>query len=106
MKGNSLFKWTHEGKKAFHQMKEAMENTPVLVCPDYTKEFIMYSYALYHTHLAILMHKNNEGVESPIAFMSYLLKDHELKYSEMEKHAFSMVKAVKHFRFMLLSSVF
>lgn len=104
MKVNSLIKWTLKGKKAFHQIKEAMANTAALVCPDYIKYFIMYSYALDHTYLAILMQKNHEGVESPIAFMSYSLKAHELKYSKMEKHAFSMVKPVKHFRFYILNS--
>ncbi|XP_059068490.1 uncharacterized protein LOC131858997 [Cryptomeria japonica] len=104
MKGNSLFKWTPEGKQAFHHIKEAMANAPVLVCPDYSKEFILYSYVSDHTCSAILMQRNSEVVESPIAFMSYLLKTHELKYLEMEKHAFVMVKAVKHFRFYILNS--
>ncbi|XP_059078073.1 uncharacterized protein LOC131876648 [Cryptomeria japonica] len=81
-----------------------MASAPVLVCPDYTKEFIMYNYANDHTYSAILMHNNNEGVKSPIAFMSYPLKAHELKYSEMEKHAFAMVKSVKHFIFYILNS--
>lgn len=104
MKGKSPFKWSLEGKNAFNKIKEAIAHAPVLVCPSYTKEFIMYSYASDHICLAILMHKNDEGIESPITFMSYPLKAHELKFSEMEKHTFVMVKALKHFRFYILNS--
>ena len=64
----------------------------------------MYSYALEHTLSTILMEKNNEGVESLISFMSCPLKGHELKYNQMEKHAYVVVKAVKHFRFYILNS--
>ncbi|XP_059078205.1 uncharacterized protein LOC131043644 [Cryptomeria japonica] len=51
-----------------------------------------------------MLKKNKEGVESPIAFMSYPLKTHEKKFSAMEKHAFAVVKAIKHFRFYILNS--
>ncbi|KAH9295897.1 hypothetical protein KI387_039485, partial [Taxus chinensis] len=54
-------------------------------------------YASEHTISAILMQKNSEDVESPIAFMSSPLKPHELKMSQLEKHAFAVVKAVKNF---------
>lgn len=104
MKGKYVFKWSLEGKKSFSEIKESIAHAPILVCPDYIKEFIMYSYASDHTCSTILMQKNNEGVESPITFMSYPLKTHEMKFSAMVKHAFSIVKAVKHFRFYILNS--
>lgn len=36
--------------------------------------------------------------------MSTPLKRHELKYSQMEKHAFTIVKVVKQFRYYILHS--
>lgn len=36
--------------------------------------------------------------------MSIALKSHELKYSQVEKHAFIVVKALKNFRFYILHS--
>ena len=60
----------------FVEIKDAIAHAPMLVCLDYTKSFIMYSYASEHTLSAILMQKNNEGVESPISFMSFPLKAH------------------------------
>ncbi|KAH9287485.1 hypothetical protein KI387_031602, partial [Taxus chinensis] len=54
-------------------------------------------YASEHTMSAILMQKNSEDFESPIAFMSSHLNPHELNMYQLEKHAFAMVKAVKNF---------
>lgn len=55
MKGNKAFKWSDIGKRAFEDIKGAIAKAPVLVHPDYTKEFIIYCYASEHTMLAILM---------------------------------------------------
>ena len=50
------------------------------------------------------MQENKEGIQAPIAFMSVPLKNQELKYSHMEKHAYAVVKALKNFRFYILHS--
>ena len=55
MKGNQTFRWTEVGKKSFENIKEAIANAPVLVHPNYNKEFIIYCYASEHTVSAILM---------------------------------------------------
>ena len=52
------------------------------------------------------MQENDEGTQGPIAFMSIPLKNHELKYSQIEKHAFAVVKALKFFWFYILHSHF
>ncbi|KAH9309133.1 hypothetical protein KI387_037044, partial [Taxus chinensis] len=57
-----------------------------------------------HTLSVVLVQKNDEGLEAPIAFMSCPLKNHELKYNQLEKHAYAVVKAVKSFRFYILNS--
>lgn len=93
-----------KGNKAFENIKEAIANAPVLVHPDYTKEFIIYCYASEHTMSSILMQENKEGIQAPIAFMSMPLKNQELKYSQIEKHAYAVVKALKFFRFYILHS--
>ena len=50
------------------------------------------------------MQDNKEGIQAPIAFMNIPLKNHELKYSKIEKHAFAVVKTLKSFRFYILYS--
>lgn len=104
MKGNSNFRWNEAGKQAFQDIKTAIAHAPVLGHPNYKRDFIIYCYASEHTLSDILMQENDEGTQAPIAFMSIPLKNHELKYSEIEKHAFAIVKDLKNFRFCILHS--
>ena len=76
----------------------------MLCHPNYSQDIVIYCYASEHTLSAILMQSNDEGVQAPIAFMSVPLKNHELKYSQIEKHAFAVVKALKNFQFYILHS--
>lgn len=89
------FKWTEEARNAFERIKGSVANVPTLVNPNFTKDFILYCYAPDHTMSGILLQLNENGAKLPIAFMSTLLKKHELKYSPMEKHAYAVVKVVK-----------
>jgi hypothetical protein len=43
---------------------------PVLVTPDYAKEFFIFSFTSEETNVAVLLQKNEEGHEQPIAFFS------------------------------------
>jgi hypothetical protein len=76
----------------------------VLISPDFTKYFIIFSFSSEHTIVAVLLQKNNEGHELPIALFSQALRDAALKYIIMEKQAFSLVKAIKYFRVYILHS--
>ncbi|XP_059078063.1 uncharacterized protein LOC131876637 [Cryptomeria japonica] len=62
------FKWTEEAKNAFEKIKESVANAPTLVNPDFTKDFILYCYALDHTMSGILLQLDERGAEMPIAF--------------------------------------
>ena len=96
-KGHEI-KWTTEAKKYFKEIKQAISEAPMLVSPDFNKYFLIFSYALEHTIVAVLLQKNNENMEQPIAFFSKMLRDGELKYDIMEKQTYALVKALKYFR--------
>eukprot|EP00253_Pinus_taeda_P027756 PITA_27756 len=57
-----------------------------------------------HTIAAILLQKDDEGNEKPIAFFSRALRDAPLKFQIMEKKAYALVKAIKDFRIYILYS--
>lgn len=97
MSEKRVFKWNEEGKKAFESIKEAIAQAPILVNPDFKKDFIIYCYASKHTMSGILLQKNEENEEVPISFMSVPLKKHELKYSLMEKQAFVLINMKNRF---------
>lgn len=98
------FKWIEEAKEAFKKLKGLVANAPTLINLDFTKDFILYCYASEHTMSGILLQLDESGAEAPIAFMSILLKKHELKYSLLEKHTYAVVKAVKQFWYYILHS--
>ena len=50
------------------------------------------------------MQENDEGIQAPIAFMSVPLKNHKLKYLQIEKHAFTVIMALKKIHFYILHS--
>jgi hypothetical protein len=56
-----------------------------LAIPDYTKYFFIFSFASKETIVSVLLQKNEEGHEKPIAFFSRALPDVELKYDVLEK---------------------
>jgi hypothetical protein len=69
----------------------------VLISPDYSKEFLIFSFSSFDTVATVLLQKNKEGQEQPIAFFSKALKDAEIRYEIMEKQAYALVKALKAF---------
>ena len=98
LKKDAKFVWTDEGREAFSTIKDAITRSPVLVSPDYTKDFMVFSFASEDIIAGVLCQKNFKGFEQPIAFMSRALQNSELKYTIMEKQAYALVKSLKHFR--------
>jgi hypothetical protein len=70
----------------------------MLVSSNYNQDFQIFSFASKDTIVGVLLQKNDENMEQPIAFMSKALRDSELKYSTMEKQAYALVQSLKHFR--------
>ena len=98
LKKDQEVKWTTEAKNSFEKMKMALTEAPLLVSPYFTKEFLSFSFAFEDTLATVLLQKNKDGLEQPIAFFSKTLRDLELKYIILEKQAYSLVKALKFFR--------
>ena len=80
-------KWTSEAKTSFELVKQALTKTSVLISPDFSKDFYIFSFASEHTIAAVLLQNNPQGQEQPIEFFSKALRDAPLKYNIMEKQA-------------------
>lgn len=92
LKRDSEIKWNAKAKRSFIDVNEDLTHAPIFISLDYTKVFIIFSFASEHTIAAVLLQKNKEGHENPIAFFSRGLRDAYMKYNIMEKKAFSLVK--------------
>lgn len=97
-------KWNSEAKKYFEDIKTALTKAPILISPNFEKDLQIYSFASKHTIVGVLLLKNEEGFEQPIAFYSKTLRDAPLKYNILEKQAFDLIKALKDFKVYILHS--
>eukprot|EP00253_Pinus_taeda_P001883 PITA_01883 len=96
-------RWMEEAVKSFNFFKLALSLAPVLVSPDYTQDFILFTFASEHAMAAMLLQKRDDH-ERPIAFFNRAIRDVASKYNFIEKQALALVKALKYFRVYILHS--
>eukprot|EP00253_Pinus_taeda_P015411 PITA_15411 len=104
IKKNSNFKWGQDEHEAFNLIKQAIINAPSLATQNFSESFILYTFASEKSYVAILTQENQEKAEAPIAFFSSNLQGAELNYSDVEKQAYAVFKAIKYFRPFLLKT--
>jgi hypothetical protein len=93
----SHFEWENEGKLSFQHIKEVITIVPILVSPNFTKDFIIFSFASKDTIESILLQKNDQGDEKPITFKRKNIRESNLNYTITEKQAYALFKSLKHF---------
>jgi hypothetical protein len=98
LRKDSEVKWTEVARHSFNAIKEAITTTPVLISPDFSKVFYIFSFSSSNTIVAVLLQKNADDQEQPVAFFSKVLRDAEVKYELLEKQAYALVKSLKAFR--------
>ena len=104
LKNDKDVKWNSEARNSFQHIKKVVTEAPVLVSPQFDKDFMIFSFASPHTIVVVLLQKNPDGHEQPISFFSKVLRDAELKYDILEKQAYALIKALKSFRVYVLHS--
>lgn len=87
-------------------MKEKMVTTPILVFPNWKKDFHVYVNASCITLGVVLTHIGGEDLDHPIAFSSRRLSKVEKSYSTTEHEGLAMVYALQKFRHYLLGGHF
>jgi hypothetical protein len=98
LKKDVAFKWDDKAIKYFEDIKDAISQALVLISPNYSRYFIIFSFASQDTIAGVLMQKDVDDYEHPVAFMSKVLRDSEWNKSITEKQAYALVKFLKHFR--------
>jgi hypothetical protein len=103
MKGNKV-KWIVESRESFNQIKKALTEAPVLISPNYSKDFFIFSFSSFDTVEVVLLQRNVEALEQLISFFSRTSRDAEIIYDIMEKQDYALVKALKYFKVYFLHS--
>jgi hypothetical protein len=104
IKKDTQYHWGPTENQAFNDIKKAIIDAPSLMSPDFSQDFTLYTFASDRSYAAVLTQKNSENNEVPIAFMSSSFKGAELNYPAVDRQAYAVFKAVKHFRSYLLRS--
>jgi hypothetical protein len=98
LKKDVAFRWGKEADRSFEDIKNAISQAPILISPDFSRYFIIFSFASQDTIAGVLMQKDADNFEHPVDFMSKVLRDSELNYTITEKQAYALVKSLQHFR--------
>jgi hypothetical protein len=68
-KGNEV-RWSSELRKSFEKIKKSLTEALVLISPDYSKDFLIFSFASLDTVVIVLLQTKKVGLEHPVAYFS------------------------------------
>jgi phospholipid-translocating ATPase len=79
-----------ECEVAFQALKAALCTAPVLISPDFQKEFIVQTDASHRGLGAVFSQLDEQGHNRPVAYYSHKLLPREEKYSAVEKECLAI----------------
>jgi hypothetical protein len=80
LKKDIAFKWDDKALQYFEDIKDSISQAPVLISPDYSQDFMIFSFTSQDTIVGVLLQKDVDDHEHPIAFMSKVHRDSELNH--------------------------
>ena len=98
------FIWTNDCQKAFDILKAILKNEPVLIAPNFAKEFKLAVDASDTGAGSVSMQEDGNGVDHPVSYFSKKFNKHQKNYSTIEKECLSLILALQHFEVYLTSS--
>ena len=106
LKKDVAFEWTQECQGSFDTLKAKMASAPILVFPDWNKEFHVHIDASSTALGVILVQLGKGDLDHPIAYASRKLSFSEWNYTATEREGLAMVYALQKFRNYLLGGHF
>ena len=94
---NVKFVWNVECEESFKKLKAIICNPPILRLPNFNKPFKLAVDASSIGIGAVLLQEDDNSIEHPISYYSKKLSKCQCNYSTIEKEAFALISAIKHF---------
>lgn len=91
------FRWGLREQEAFDKLKDALTKAPILSHPCPNRPYTLYSDASNKSIGAILVQKDDHGIERVITYLSHKLSGTQQKWSTIEKEAYGIIYALKKF---------
>lgn len=94
---NQRFLWTSDCEHAFSDIKQCLVKSPILTCPDFTKEFVLQTDAS-QVGLGCVLTQNFGDEERVISYASRALTPQESKYSVTELECAAVLFGIEKYR--------
>ena len=91
------FIWTSACQEAFDPVKPILLSSPVLIEPDFDKQFKLYVDASNVGAGAVLQQEDDQGIDHLISYFSRKFEGTQRRYSTIEKETLALLLALKHF---------
>ena len=96
LKKNKSFIWSDEAEAAFVKIKTCMASHPILVTPNFEKQFYIACDASDRA-IAACLFQVIDKFEHPICYISQKLNCHQKAYSTIDQEALSLLIAIRRF---------
>jgi hypothetical protein len=93
--------WEAAQREAFHQIKIAISQEPVLAHPDESKPCTLETYAPGAAMGAVLSQRKDDGCLHPVAFMSASFSPSKMNYDMHDKELLAIIRTFEHWRIFL-----
>ncbi|KAJ8045955.1 hypothetical protein HOLleu_09080 [Holothuria leucospilota] len=97
LKKNEKFDWTDNCQAAFELLKKALMSSPVLIAPDFEKQFKLAVDASDNGIGAVLLQADEHGVDHPVCYYSKKFDKHQKNYSTIENETLALILGLQHF---------
>ena len=92
------FEWSPECQEAFHTLKSALTTAPILVYPDFTREFHLFVDASSTGIGMALAQITDDGLERAIAYNGRNFTQAEQNYSTTERECLALIEGIRKFQ--------
>ena len=106
LKKDVKFQWKESYQDSLDTLKNKMTNAPILVFPEWKKQFHVHVSVSSIMLNMVLSHPGEGSINHPISFASRKLSTTEKSYTMTEREGLAMVYALQKFKHYLLGGHF
>ena len=104
LKKGEKFLWSSACQNSFDKVKSFLLSEPVLMAPNFEKQFKLFVDASDIGMGAVLLQEDSSGVDHPVCYYSKKIDSHQCNYSTVEKETLALILSLQHFEVYLSST--
>ena len=105
LKKREPYVWSSVCQQAFERVKAILYSNPILVAPDFGKQFKLAVDASDVGAGSVLQQEDDQGIDYQVCYYSTKFDEHQSKYSTIEKETLALLLSLKHFNVYLSCTV-